>query len=208
MKTELNVVDPGIINDRKIDVTLNNIRNARIFSCVEKMSYVALFILKCDSNNSAVTVKPSDSAKINAYWRAVESEMAFHTADENQDLPGAALEKAKIISEIRRMNNPKLQAVVDAIYDCVDHCLSTDSAKNQGFTSPADQETMGKWLAFVDRVIERQVGRGSSMTDTGEVLPFFPEMGRIEPSLDQDWSQLLEHNADQPRDRYSNSKPE
>jgi hypothetical protein len=133
--------------------------------------------------------------------------MEFSTLEENQDLPGSDLEKAKIIAmidqrEIRRINNPKLQAVVDAIVDCIDVCLAVDSSRTQGFTAEPDVSDMMQWVDYVDRVMDRQIGRGTSLTDTGIVLPSYPGIGKIEPSLDSDWSQNLEHSKDLPRARH------
>lgn len=208
MKTELNIVDPQIVDDKKIDVNDNNIRNRRIHACVEAMSRLCLFILKCDSNNTSGTVKPSDAAKIRAAWDIVKDEVDFNSQEANNDLPGSDYEFAHMIStvdqkEIRRMNNPKTQNVVAEVAKCIEHCLSVDSARTQGYTTPEDVATIKQWLDFIDRVMDRWIGKGQNMTDTGMTLPSFPGLGKIEPSLDGDWAQKLEHSKDLPKPQHS-----
>ncbi|MHC5059369.1 MAG: hypothetical protein ACYTKD_32355, partial [Planctomycetota bacterium] len=68
----------------------------------------------------------------------------------------------------------------------------------QGFTRSEAVETINKLLDFVDRGMERLIGSGTSMTDTGVSLPTFPGIGKIRPDLDGDWAQKLEHSKEPP----------
>ena len=208
MITTLKEVDPQIVDDKEIEVVSNNIRNPRLHRCLEQMSKLCLYVLKCDSNNTNGTVKPSDSAKIRAAWDVVKDEVKFNTQEENNDLPGSDYEFAYMIytpdqKEIRRINNTKTQNVVAEICTCIEHCLSVDSARTQGYTKPEDVATIQQRLDFVDRVMDRWIGKGTSMTDTGLSMPSYPGLGKIQPDIDGDWATKLEHSKELPMPQHT-----
>ena len=211
MQTTLKEVSPNVIDDKEIEVVANNIRNPRLHRCLEAMSKLCLYVLKCDSNNTSGTVKPSDAAKIRASWDIIKDEVAFNTTEDNNDLPGSDYEFSYMVytpdqREIRRINNVKTQNVVAEICYCMEHVLSVDSAKTQGYTKPQDVESIQKRLDFVDRTMTRWIGSGTTMTDTGVVLPSYPGLGRIVPGLDSDWAQRLEHSKTTPEPQLATPK--
>lgn len=207
MITHLNEVDPGIVDDKKIDVTNNSIRNPRIHRCLESMQHLGLFLLECDSNNTSVIVKPSDAATIRALWDAVRSDLEFNTREENNDLPTGNYELEYLVfttyqREIQAITNPKIKRIAAEVYTCMQVCLGTDSAKSQGFTEPKDAETMMKSVDFVDRVMDEWIGKGTNMTDTGKVLPALTILGTIMPSVDSDWARKAEPSKGQPSPQH------
>lgn len=210
MKTTLTKVDPQIVDDKDIEVTENNIRNARLHRCLVSMSKLLLFVIKCDSNNTSGTVKPSDSIKIRQAWNVVREDFAFHTAPENDDLPTGDYEFSYQVlvphpREIQRMTNQKTQEVVAEISSCLEHCLGVDSANTQGHTSPADAAMITKWLDFVERAMDRYIGEGKDINDTGIKVPMYTGLGTIEPSVNASWAQKLEHSKEAPVSQHESA---
>lgn len=207
MITNLYEKDAEVVGGHEIDVVQNNIRNARLHRVLEQMSRLTLFILECDSNNSSSKVRPSDIRYIRQQWDLVKGEFSFSIADENNDLPSGSYEYAYKIytihqKEVARVRNVKLKAVLAEVWDTMNVLLSVDSSNLQDFTAAVDAADVQSRLDFVDRVLDRWVGRGADFNDTGIKAPDYRILGSVVPDVDSDWASVLEPSKRLPDPRW------
>lgn len=206
MITNLSEVPADIVGGHQIDVVPQNIRNARVHSCLEQMARLMLFLLECDSNNTSSKIKPSDVRFVREQWDICKSEFEFNTAEENNDLPEDQYEHAYSISlphqkELARIRNVKIKRVATEVWRCMNVCLSCDSSNTQGFTDEHDKASMTTVMEYCDRVMDRWIGNGSDFTDVGLKAPAYEILGQVLPDVDSDFARKLEPSKKLPDPR-------
>jgi hypothetical protein len=207
METTLNVRDPEIVGGHEIDVTVNNTRNPRLHRFAEQLSRLNLFMLESDSNNMSSKVKPSDVRTIRALYDYAKETFLFQVAEENNDMPTGSYEFAYQIlqthqQEIQRVTNPKIREMLAETWDLMNVCLSVDSANSQGYVAAEDIETIETRIEFVDRVFDRLIGKGEDLSDTGVFIPALEMIGRVRPSLTNDFAKKCEPSKRLPLSRH------
>jgi hypothetical protein len=104
--------------------------------------------------------------------------------------------------EIQRITNPKMREVVQELWDCQNIILGLDSANTPGYVSPDQKAKVLKWFDFVTRDMDRIIGKGTTLADTGRHYPSLELLGRIRPSLTMDYAEMLEPTKDMPKTAF------
>lgn len=206
MITELEVVDPKIIGGRKLTVYDTNIRNERLHKVLEQVQNLLVFCVECQSNNTFSKAVPSDIRRIRKQWDIVKSELEF--AAKFNDYPTASHELAFKIylldqKEVQRVKNAKIKSVVAEIWGVCHFILSIDCANTAGFLDADDYQEILRRIELCDAVMDRWVGKGADMQDTGISIPSFTEIGQMSPDVDGgDYCVILEPSADKPAAKF------
>jgi hypothetical protein len=200
MITELNVVDPNIIPGRKIDVVEYHIQNYRLHQVLEQIARLFLFLLECDSNNTASKMRPRDARRVLAQWAVAKDEMVFGM--EHNDLPAAIYEYGFSVNlpsgkEIQKIRNVKIKRVYQEIFNTARQILSVDSAHTQSFVAAEDHGEIMEWFNTVDLCLSRWIGDGTE-ANTGVLVPAYEELGVVSPDVDSDYASVGEPSADAP----------
>jgi len=200
MITELNVVDPNIIPGRKIDVVEYKIQNYRLHQVLEQIARLFLFLLECDSNNTASKVRPRDARRVLAQWSVAKDELVFGM--EHNDLPAANYEYGFVINlpdgkEIQKIRNVKIKRVYSEIFNAARQMLSVDSAHTQSYVAEEDHIEIMEWFDVVDACLARWIGDGSEI-NTGILVPAYEELGVVSPDVDSDYATVNEPSAETP----------
>jgi hypothetical protein len=197
METTLNVVQPETVGGHTIDVEPLKVRNPRTHRAIEHYAKAMIFNLECDSQNMSNYVKPSDVRTIRAQVTLGRESFAFQTAEENNDLPTGSYEFAyevlvPIAKELQRMRSTKLREANVEIYDLIQILATLDSGNSQGFIAPDDVAKSETRMDFLDRTLDRLLGNGANLGDTGIKYPDMGILGTLNPALNNHYAVRLE----------------
>lgn len=195
MITELNKVDPLVVGGQKIDVVEHKLENYRLHQVLEQLTRLMLFLLECDSNNTASKARPRDVRKIIAQWKIAKDELEFSM--KHNDLPNGVYEYGFSIllpdqKEIQRIRNVKTKRVLSEIFNTCRVMLRVDSAKTQSYIANEDYLDIMECFTTVDDCILRWMGTGADAVNTGLEAPAFEELGVLVPDADLDWATMNE----------------
>jgi hypothetical protein len=200
MITELNLVSANVVGGRKINVIEYHIQNYRLHQVLEQMSRMFLFLLECDSNNTASKIRPRDARRILGQWNVAKEELVFGM--EHNDLPSAIYEYGFVVNmpegkEIQKIRNVKIKRIYVEMFNAARQILSVDSAKTQGFIASEDHADIMDWFTTVDLCMARWIGDGTE-ANTGILVPAYEELGVLSPDVDSDYAAVNEPSADTP----------
>lgn len=200
MKTEIISETPIATGGRAILTERIDIRSARLHNLMEEMTYMNIFLIESDSNETQTLVDPADVLRLRDQWKHILWEFDFETKEENNSLPRGSHQlafKIEIVQskQIRQIQNKKCRKVASAVWQTQMMIAGTQTSKLQGFVDPETQKTIRKMFDYVDRVLEAWMGGGTSPADTGVVMPEFPEIGEVIPPVNAEFVERLEPSS-------------
>jgi hypothetical protein len=200
MITELNKVSAEVVGGRKINVVEYHIQNYRLHQVLEQIARLFLFLLECDSNNTASKIRPRDARRILGQWTVAKDELVFGM--EHNDLPSGIYEYGFVVNmpegkEIQKIRNVKIKRIYSEMFNAARQILSVDSAKTQSFVAAEDHGDIMEWFNTVDLCLARWIGDGSE-GDTGIVVPAYEELGVVSPDVDSDYAAVNEPSSTVP----------
>jgi len=201
MKTELIVTTPTAIGGSKILTEEFSIRNARLHTPLEKISRLMIAMVESRSNNATASVSPREIRSFRLQWKNISDDFTF--AFENNDLPSGSHELGFMIclphqKHILSMKNLKLRGCVAEFYKVWDAFVTLDSAHLETVISPENKESILQLIAFMDKVLDREIGTGTNEDSLGRVVADNAHLGELTPALNSNFCVRLEPSAEMP----------
>lgn len=204
MNTELVVNPPEPTAGNQIKCHVYNLKNFRLHKMLQTISRGLLWQLEADSNNSASTVIARDSRNVQLIMATIEREWA--RAKKYRDAPMGNLERGYEInlpypSEIQMMQNMKMQAVSQELFNLAHGIIHNDSAQLQQWIGEATTADVDQAVEICKEIILETLGTGdvdeSSIVgyNVGAQAPDFSRLGRLIPDVDNDVANLAEPSS-------------
>jgi hypothetical protein len=198
MVTEVDVKKHDIVGGRKMPVRVFQTRNVQFFSAVTLLSFITMYAIECESNDTAEVVTPEDRNNIRHNWSEFKNEYLFAVA--NREIPAATSVQEELAvtlpakEHIMAMRNMGLKNLCLALHSLAEVVTGLSSNKLRMFVSNSNNSKIEANIAFVDRVMDRWIGQ--DIANPGVEIKGLEILGRVMPDPDLDYVRTVEPSMD------------
>lgn len=198
MMTEVEALPHDIVGGRKMPVRVFQTRNIQFHNAVTLLSYLAMYSIECESNDTSEIVTPEDRINIRHNWAEFKAEYQF--AIDNREVPAATSVQEELAitlpakEHIMAMRHLGLKTFVLGLHSLAEVITGLSSNKLRMFVSNSNNSKIAANIAYMDRVLDRWVGL--DVDNPGVEIRGLEILGRVVPDPDLDYVRTVEPSID------------
>lgn len=198
MQTEIEALAHDIVGGRKMPVRVFQTRNIQFHNALTLLTYLAMYIIECESNDTSEIITPEDRLNIRHNWSEFKEEYAF--AIQNREVPAATSVQEEMAitlpakEHVMAMRHLGLKTFTLGLLSLAEVMSGLSSNKLRMFVSNSNNAKIQANIEYMDRVLDCWIG--TDVANPGVEIKGLEILGRVVPDPDLDYVRTVEPSMD------------